>query len=145
MLRPISLVFSVALVVTPLVLAVLAGAPDGLISDARAQYASDGQYGSAPQYDAAEGSAQPGVAPGNDQSGVAPSCAQDALNSLGGSGPNKNAKLLVQYIKCGGTIASLPQNVFDTLKAQNILITRFINGVSYACPNGGDQAYCSAV
>lgn len=129
-----------AVVLAIMILPEVLGAEHMGAPNAYAQYAGYDQYSAVPQY------APGGQYPTDGQYGEAtPSCAQDALNNLGGSSPARNAKLLVQYVKCGGTLASLPQNVINTLKAQNVIYFRIINGATYACPNGGDQSYCSAL
>jgi hypothetical protein len=150
-LRRISLVVLVAVVVMPLVLSGLARAQDSVTPNGYVQYDAYPQYDAAPQYDAyPQYAADPqyGAAAPQYAADVAPTCDQVALDALSdpNNGPTRNQKLLTRYIKCGGTIASLPQDIFNRLEAQFVIITRILNGVSYACPNGDPlQEHCSAV
>jgi hypothetical protein len=143
-LRRTSLILVIILMVMLLVLAGLAGAPVGVIPGARAQYATDGQYGAGGQYAAPSGSTQSGAAPNS-------SCEQDALNAL--SSPNlgsntstDNHKLLEQYVKCGGTISALPQESFNTLLMQGVIELDVVNSSSgfVGCPSG-DKSHCSDI
>lgn len=137
-MRYMSLTLSVALMVMLLTLAGLAGAPAIVIPAAQAQYADNGQYGTG-QY-----------APSNSGQSVTPtSCQQEALNalnvpSLRSSSAASNLGLLEQYIKCGGTIASLPQNIFNTLMSQGVITISVVDNSTNACPKG-DPTNCSSV
>lgn len=127
---------------------ILAGAPDSVVPGAQAQYTANGQYGAGEQYAPYYGQYGAGGQYGGG-GGSAPSCEQEALNALsspnlGSNGQGENRKLLRQYIRCGGTIASLPQNVFNTLRAQGVIGIQVVNGVMRACPSG-DEEHCSAL
>ena len=96
-----------------------------------------------------DGSAQSGVAPNTDRSDGAPNCEQDALDALSSpdlasNSPQDNAKLLSQFVKCGGTIASLPQASFETLLREGVIELDIVGSGSVACPRG-DKTHCSAV
>lgn len=140
-LQRISLLLSVALVVMLLALAAgLAWAPAMVIPNAKAQYATNDQYGAGEQY-----SAGGQYAP---ESETVPSCEQDALNAL--SSPTlesnsqaANRKLLSEFVKCGGTIASLPQASFTTLLRQGNIELDVVGSGWVACPRG-DKTHCSA-
>jgi uncharacterized membrane protein len=129
---------------------IVAGAPDSLVPGAQAQYTANGQYGAGGQYAPYHGQYGAGGQYGSGGSGSsAPSCEQEALNALsspnlGSNGQAENRKLLRQYIRCGGTIASLPQDVFNTLRAQGVIGVQVVNGVMRACPSG-DEEHCSAL
>ena len=152
-MRRTSLILLIILMVMLLVLAGLAGAPVGVIPGARAQYATDGQYGAGGQYAAPSESGQYAGPSGSTQSGAAPSssCEQDALNALsspnlGSNASTDNHKLLEQYVKCGGTISALPQESFNTLLMQGVIELDVVNSRSgfVACPSG-DKSHCSDI
>jgi hypothetical protein len=127
--------------VTLLVLAGLAGAPDSVISNAGAQYASDGQYGAGGQY------ASDGQYATDAQYGTTPSCEQTALDALSSpdlesNSAKDNRKLLSELVKCGGTISSLPQESFNTLLMQGNIELDVVGSNMFACP-AGDKRHCS--
>jgi hypothetical protein len=137
-LRRISLLLSDALVVMLLAIAGLAEAPATVIPNALAQYGAGQQYSAGGEY--APSSA--------DQYGTVPTCEQEALNAL--SSPNlesnsqtANRKLLSEFVKCGGTIASLPQESFTTLLRQGNIELDVVGSGWVACPRG-DKTHCSS-
>ena len=91
--------------------------------------------------DAANGGAQPNAAPDCDQNALL-----DALSSadLASNGAQDNSKLLSQFVGCGGTIAQLPQQAFNTLLMQGTIELDIVGSGGVACPRG-DKSHCSPV
>ena len=125
-MRRISLVLSVVMAVM-MVFSGLAGATDGVTPGGDAQ-------------DSADGGGQPAVAPTCDQ--------QDTLSALSSPdlasrSPQDNGKLLSQFLECGGTLADLPQEAFDTLLMQGVIELVIVDSSSgmIACPVG-DRSAC---
>lgn len=90
-----------------------------------------------------DGSRQPDAVPNCDLQGTL-----DALSSpeLASRSAEDNGKLLSKYLGCGGTIASLPQEIFATLLRQGVIELDIVNGGSgaVACPATGEGA-CSNI
>jgi hypothetical protein len=116
----------------------------GDVTNAYAQYATDGQYPAQGQYGAI-----PQYASDGQYQAATPSCQQNALDALSRPGLRTNSQAtnlqhLSRYIQCGGTISSLPKGIFDTLVVQGVITLNRVNDSTFACPNG-DSANCSDI
>lgn len=146
MQRKSSLIFSVCVLMVMVLPAVFAAAL-GVTRSASAQYNDALQYGAAaPQYGAA---APQYASDGQYGAATTPSCEQSALDALssptlGSNSAQDNRKLLSEFVKCGGEIASLPQASFNALLRQGNIELEVARNGTFACPRG-DRTNCSAV
>jgi hypothetical protein len=103
-------------------------------------WATDGVISGGDAPDSADDSSQPAVAPTCDQQATL-----NALSSpdLASRSSEDNGKLLSQFLECGGTLADLPQEVFDTLFMQGVIELDIVDSSSgmIACPVG-DRSAC---